>query len=174
MNTKITLSLARLTDIDEEYCSWYENNDGHLDYFTGSGITFSRELLIRDFNSGMDSQRWFYYLILDEEKQKIGNVKIGPFDLRNKTSDLVCLIGNRNYLGKGLASQAIALASQIAFDQYDIRRLQGGMYASNMSSLKAYTKAGWFVEAKMKGYYLVNNQPEDRICVACLNPRYFS
>jgi ribosomal-protein-alanine N-acetyltransferase len=174
MTTEITLSPVQLTNIDDEYCSWYENNDGHLNYFTGSGRTFSRELLVKDFNDGIESQRWYYYLILNEEGQKIGNVKIGPFDLRNKTSDLVCLIGNRSYLGKGLASKAIALANQVAFDQHDIRRLQSGMYASNISSIKAYTRAGWFVEATMKGFYWVNNQPEDRVCVACLNPRYFS
>lgn len=174
MSTEITLKAVQLKDIDDEYCSWYENGDGHLNYFTGSGRIFSRDLLVKDFHDGIESQKWYYYLILDEQGKKIGNVKIGPFDLRNKTSDLVCLIGNRNYLGKGLASKAIALANQIAFEQHDIRRLQGGMYASNVSSIKAYTKAGWFIEATMKGFYWVNNAPEDRICVACLNPRYFS
>ncbi|WP_090139146.1 GNAT family N-acetyltransferase [Limnohabitans sp. DM1] len=174
MNTEITLRPVQLNDIDDEYCSWYVNSDGHLNYFTGSGRTFSRELLVKDFKEGIESQRWYYHCILNEAGQKIGNVKIGPFDLRNKTSDLVCLIGNRTYLGKGLASQAIMLANQVAFNHYDIRRLQGGMYASNISSIKAYTKAGWFIEATMKGFYWVNDQPEDRICVACLNPRYFS
>ncbi len=174
MTTEITLSPVQITDIDDEYCSWFENTDGHLNYYSGSGRTFSRELLVKDFNDGIESQRWYYYLILNEKGQKIGNVKIGPFDLRNKTSDLVCLIGNRSYLGRGLASKAIALANQVAFDQHDIRRLQGGMYASNIPSIKAYTKAGWFIEATMKGFYWVNNQPEDRVCVACLNPRYFS
>lgn len=174
MNSEIKLRPVQLTDIDDEYCSWYENNDGHLNYFTGSGRIFSRDLLVKDFNDGTESQRWYYYLVLNEEGQKIGNVKIGSVDLRNKTSDLVCLIGNRNYLGKGLASKAIALANQVAFNQHDIRRLQGGMYASNISSIKAYIRAGWFVEATMKGFYWVNNQPEDRVCVACLNPRYFS
>jgi ribosomal-protein-alanine N-acetyltransferase len=174
MNTEITLSPVELTDLDDEYCSWYTNDDGHLNYFTGSGRTFSRDLLVKDLNDGIASKRWYYYLIRNEEGRKIGNVKVGPFDLRNKTSDLVCLIGNRSYLGKGLASKAIALANQIAFDQHDIRRLQGGMYASNIASIKAYTKAGWFIEATMKGFYWVNTQSEDRICVACLNPRYFS
>ena len=174
MTTEITLSPVQITDIDDEYCSWFENTDGHLNYYSGSGRTFSRELLVKDFNDGIESQRWYYYLILNEKGQKIGNVKIGPFDLRNKTSDLVCLIGNRSYLGRGLASKAIALANQVAFDQHDIRRLQSGMYASNIPSIKAYTKAGWFIEATMKGFYWVNNQPEDRVCVACLNPRYFS
>ena len=78
-------------DIDDEYCSWYENGDGHLNYFTGSGRIFSRDLLVKNFHDGIESQRWYYYLILDEQGKKIGNVKIGPFDIRNKTSELMII-----------------------------------------------------------------------------------
>lgn len=161
-------------DIDDVYCSWYLNNDGHLDYFTGSGRQFNRNVLIDDLAEGVKNKRWFYYLILSEDKEPIGNVKIGPVDLRNKTSDLVCLIGNRSFLGKGLATEAIKKANEIAFSAHDIRRLHGGMYASNIPSIKAYTRAGWVVEGTFKGYYWLNGKPEDRVCVACFNPKYFS
>lgn len=161
------------SDIDDEYLSWFTNSDGHLDYFTGSGRTFNREVILNDYRKGLESGSWVYYLIESKEGQKIGNVKIGPIDEKNWTSDLVCLVGNRDFLGKGIAKLAIEKANQIAFDKYGIRRLQGGMYASNIPSIKAYTRAGWFIEATMKGFYWVDGRPEDRVCVACLNPRYF-
>jgi RimJ/RimL family protein N-acetyltransferase len=173
MNIKIKLRPLNLLDIDEEYCDWYMNNDGHLDFFTGSGRVFSRETLVNDFKAGLSSCKWFYYVIESDSGEKIGNVKVGPIDIRNKTSDLVCLIGNRNFIGKGIASKAIAIANLIAFESHDIRRLHGGMYASNISSIKAYTRANWFIEGEFKGYYLLNGVVEDRICVACLNPNYF-
>lgn len=162
-----------LNHIDDEYVSWFENDDGHLDYFTGSGRVFTKEVIVQDYNDGLSSGKWFYYLIESASGDKVGNVKIGPIDQKNKTSDLVCLIGNRDYLGKGLAKQAIMLANKIAFEKHDIRRLHGGMYAGNIPSIKAYTRAGWFVEATFKGYYWVNGKSEDRVCVACLNPKYF-
>lgn len=170
------LSIRRLLieDIDDEYLSWFENKDGHLDYFTGSGRKFTREVIVDDFNKGLKSGQWFYYLIESEGGEKIGNVKIGPIDLKNKTSDLVCLVGNRKYLGKGIASKAIKITSDIAFEKHDIRRLHGGMYEGNIASIKAYTKAGWNIEGRLKGYYLVTGGSEDRICVSCLNPKYFS
>jgi len=169
----LTLTPLEYEDIDQEYLSWFDNNDGHLDYFTGSGRKFSQEVIVRDFNEGIASGKWFYYLIKSESGEKIGNIKIGPIDQKNKTSDLVCLVGNRKYLGKGIASKAIGLANKIAFEKFDIRRLHGGMYESNIASIKAYTRAGWYIEATLKGYYWVNSKPEDRICVACLNPKYF-
>ena len=174
MLSEIFLRPLEITDIDDEYLSWYKNNDGHLDYFTGSGRSFDRETLLKDFEDGLATKRWFYYLIQSQSGEKIGNVKIGPIDFRNKTSDLVCLIGNRSFLGKGLAAKAIEKANEIAFETHDIRRLQSGMYASNIPSIKAYTKAGWVIEATFSGFYWVNGLPEDRVCVACFNPTYFA
>ena len=173
MDIEIKIRPLKVDDIDSDYCRWYENNDGHLNFFTGSGRIFSRDVLVNDFEEGVKSSRWFYYLIENYAGEKIGNVKIGPIDIRNKTSDLVCLLGNRDFLGKGIASKAIAVANSIAFEKHDIRRLHGGMYSGNISSIKAYTRAGWFIEGTFKGYYWLNGVAEDRICVACLNPNYF-
>lgn len=173
LSGEFKLSPLSIEHIDDEYVSWFDNKDGHLNYFTGSGRTFSKEVIIKDFQDGIESGKWFYYLITSETDEKIGNIKIGPIDKKNKTSDLVCLVGNRNFLGKGIASRAIELGNKIAFEKYDIRRLHGGMYASNLASIKAYTRAGWHIEATFKGYYWVDSKSEDRVCVACMNPKYF-
>ena len=61
----------------------------------------------------------------------------------------------------------------MAFEKHDIRRLQGGMIEDNVSSIKAYTKAGWVIEGQFKGYYLSQGRVADRICVCCYNPKYF-
>lgn len=172
MKTDISLRLLKDNDIDEEYISWFNNSDGHLDFYTGSGRVFDKRTILEDFRLGEESKKWFYYVI-ESNAKKIGNVKIGPIDLRNKTSDLVCFIGDRNFLGKGLATKAITLANEIAFNTYDIRRLQGGMYATNIPSIKAYTRAGWIIEATLEGFYWVDDKAVDRVCVACFNPTYF-
>jgi ribosomal-protein-alanine N-acetyltransferase len=160
-------------DLDEEYCNWYLNDDGHLDYFTGSGRVFSQDVLRADMAEGLRTRRWYYYVIESLSGSRVGNIKIGPIDLRHQTSDLVCLVGNRSFVGKGIGARAIALGNRVAFEQQGIRRLHGGMYASNVPSISAYTKAGWFIEATMQGFYLVNGTPMDRVCVACLNPAFF-
>jgi RimJ/RimL family protein N-acetyltransferase len=169
----IHLRPVTLKDFDPEFVGWYANNDGHLDYFTGSGRVFDRDTLVQDFELGRETGRWFYHVIETDSGVRVGTIKIGPIDLRNKTSDLVALVGNRAFLGRGLASRAIALGNALAFEEHDIRRLHSGIFASNIAAIKAYTRAGWFVEANFRGYYLRQGQPVDRVCVACLNPKYF-
>jgi len=173
LSTEIHLRPATPEDFDETFVGWYANDDGHLDYFTGSGRVFDRDTLVKDFELGRDSGRWFYYLIETATGQRIGTLKIGPIDLRNKTADLVALIGNRDFLGQGLATRAIVLGNALAFQEHDVRRLQSGIFATNVAAIKAYTRAGWFIEATMQGYYLRDGQPVDRVCVAFLNPKYF-
>jgi len=160
------------SDINDDLVSWHQNTDGHLDYYTGSRRSFSREELIA-WIEGSEERNTFFYLIQVNGGDPVGMIKIGPVDLNNKTSDLVCLIGSRNFVGKGLASRAIAQANKIAFEDHDIRRLQGGMYENNIASIKAYCRAGWVIEGRMQGYYLVDGTPMDRVCVACFNPKYF-
>lgn len=169
---KLLLNPLKTAEIDDEFVSWYQNEDGHLDFFTGSRRSFSRDDLLVWIGDSKE-QNTHLYLISNDAGDRIGTIKIGPIDLVNKTSDLVCLIGNRDFLGRGLAKEAIALGNQIAFDKLDIRRLHGGMYESNIASIKAYTRAGWVIEGRFKGYYWVDGKPVDRVCVACFNPNYF-
>ena len=173
-NNSIILKPIELQEIDDEYISWYKNDDGLLNTFTSSRREFNRESILDDFMQGENSGRWYYLMIIDKKtNKKIGNVKIGPIDIINKTSDLVCLIGDRAFHGKGLAKIAIAMASELAFQKYDIRKLHGGMYENNIAAIKAYTSAGWVVEGRLKGHYWVNGKSVDRILVACFNPAYF-
>jgi len=169
---EVSIRKIEAADVNDEFVSWHQNTDHHLDYYTGSQRSFSKNEII-DWLSDAETKRTFFYLIVVDQIHPVGTIKIGPIDTKNLTSDLVCFIGSRSYLGRGLASSAIAIANKIAFVEHDIRRLHGGMYEKNIASIKAYCRAGWVVEGCMKGYYLDNGKPMDRVCVACFNPKYF-
>ena len=47
------------------------------------------------------------------------------------------------------------------------------MFRGNIPSVKGYLKADWVIEGVLKGQYLVDGIGEDRILVACFNPKYF-
>ena len=154
-------------DVDEVFIAWHDNHDGHLDGYSGRQSQFDPEVFLERLESGRETGTVFYYLLLSGN-EKFGHVRIGPIDTVNKTSDLVCMIGNRSYLGKGLAAYCIRLLSQHAFREHDIRRLHGGMLATNVASIKAYTKAGWEIEGVFKDFYFRDGHGVDRVCVCCM------
>lgn len=171
---RVYLSEIKGSDITEDVMEWFEDED-LMKFYTTSRQTITKEKLLHSIQEGKEKGDLFTFGIFTvEEKILIGTIKLGPIHKVHKTSDLVILIGNKNFLGKGLSVDAIELGNQLAFDEFDIRKLYGGMYESNIPSIKAYTRAGWLVEGRLKGFYWYNDKNEDRILVGCFNPKYFN
>jgi ribosomal-protein-alanine N-acetyltransferase len=160
-------------DINEDVMLWFSDEE-LMKYYTNSKIRITKETLCKSIEDGEKTGNSFTYGIFFKENDDcIGTIKLGPINQVHKISDLVVLLGNKKYHGKGLAVEAIKLGNQLAFEFYDLRKLFGGMYENNISSIKAYTKAGWVIEGTLKGHYLENGKPLDRIEVGCFNPKYF-
>lgn len=170
---RIYLNKIENSDITEDVMKWFEDQD-LMKFYTTSKQKITKEKLLHSIEVGKGKGNLFTFGIYTIENDiLIGTIKLGPIDQVHKSSDLVILIGDRNYLGKGLAVEAITVGNKLAFEEFDIRRLFGGMYESNIPSIKAYTRAGWLIEGRLKGFYWIENRNEDRILVSCLNPKYF-
>jgi [ribosomal protein S5]-alanine N-acetyltransferase len=158
-------------DITERYLNWFKDED--VTYFLEV-----RSLTFKDVSDyikrGIETGTYYMFAIcLNENNLHIGNVKIGPIDSKHFTSGLPTFIGDKKYWGRNFGSEAIRLGTQIAFEKYNIRKMTGGMYSTNVFSMKEFLNGGWFVEAVLRGHYLLNDRTLDRICVACLNPVFF-
>lgn len=170
---RIYLNEIKETDLTEKVMKWFKDED-LMKFYTSSKQAITKEKLLHSIQEGKTMGNLFTFGIFTVEGDKlIGTIKLGPIHEVHKTSDLVILIGDRNYLGKGLAVEAIQVGNELAFEEFDIRKLYGGMYESNIPSIKAYTRAGWLIEGRLKGFYWENGRNEDRILVGCFNPIYF-
>lgn len=108
-------------------------------------------------------------MFLNETKQHIGNIKLGPVQWRYKRADIGLVIGEKTTWGKGMATEAIAGITTIAFEQVGLHRVQAGAYASNIGSIKAFEKVGFTREGLLKSYWLVDGEPEDEVLLAKVN-----
>ena len=171
---RLYLREINILDINDNVMTWFDDED-LMKYYTNSKNKISKEKLLSSIKEGKKAGNLFTYgIFTNDDNILIGTIKLGPIHFVHRTSDLVALIGNRNYLGKGFSVDAISLGNQLAFEKFDIRKLYGGMYESNIASIKAYTAAGWLIEGRLKGFYEVENKNQDRILVGCFNPKYFA
>jgi len=158
-------------DVTDRYLSWFRDSEV-TEFLEARNLT--RKDVIDYIRAGKETATYYMFAIcLNESGLHVGNLKVGPINQKHMLSDLVTVIGDKNYWGRGLGEEAIALGNKVAFLQYNIRKLCGGMYSDNIRSIKAYTKAGWVIEAVLQGHYLLDNKVMDRVCVACFNPKYF-
>jgi RimJ/RimL family protein N-acetyltransferase len=93
----------------------------------------------------------------------VGNIKIALIDRNHGTGEVGIMIGERDVWGKGIASAAIELLSDIALEQLSLRKLTAGCYATNTGSFKAFKKAGYIVEGVRREQYILDGEPEDII-----------
>ena len=171
LGQRIYLRPLEYSDVNENYLSWF--NDQNVTKFLESK-NLTKQEVIDYIKQGIESKTYYMYAIcLIENNKHIGNIKIGPINRKHMTSDLVTVIGDSNYWGKGIATESIKIGNKIAFEQYKIRKLSGGMYSDNVASLNSYLKAGWIEEGRLKGHYLINGKVNDRVCVSCFNPDFF-
>lgn len=170
---RIYLKKIEISEIDDRFMSWF-SDESLMKYYTNSKNEITRESIINYILEGENNKTSYTYGIYEILSGRcIGTIKIGPINNTHKISDLVVLIGDKNYHNKGIATEAIKLGNGIAFNIHGIRKLFGGMYENNIASIKAYVNAGWVIEGKLRGHYFDNEIPIDRILVGCFNPKYF-
>jgi [ribosomal protein S5]-alanine N-acetyltransferase len=91
-----------------------------------------------------------FYGIWIGRDQHIGNIKLGPVNHNHLTADVGFLIGERNYWGKGIASEAIALIVRYGF-ALGLKKITAGAYENNPGSIKALIRAGFQEEGVRRG-----------------------
>lgn len=158
-------------DVTDRYIAWFR--DSQVIEFLDSS-NFEKHETIAYLKLGNETRAYFMNAIIDRETGlHIGNLKIGPINWKHRFSDLITVIGDRDFWGKGYATDAIRQGIALAFEKYDLRKLSAGISSSNTGSLKAYTRAGFVVEGTLKGQFLIGDTVQDRIEIGCFNPAYF-
>lgn len=172
---RLTLSLTRPEEIDQRFLEMFLNIEGKNRYFRLSGKEFTRDELVTFCREGIEAGNVFYYAVKAiDDGQTIGCIRLGPIDFRHSLSDMVALIGDTGNRGKGLGTEAIRLGRDVAFKKHGIRKLSGGVLEPNIGSLKAYTRAGFVEEGRLRAHYIIDGKPLDWIVISSFNPDHAS
>ena len=138
-----------LDDCNENYLSWM--NDYEINKYLESRFTTHTIDSLKNFVTAMNnSENNFLFAIVDKESDKhIGNIKLGGIHPIHKYADIGLIIGDKNYWGHGIATNAIKLVTEFAFNDLNLRKVIAGVYENNIGSIRAFKKCG-FKEAYIK------------------------
>lgn len=171
MTTEVYLRPIEDRDVGERYLSWFRSA-GVTQFLVARDL--ARDEVHQYVEEGRATGRWYMYAICDAENDlHIGNLKVGDIDLTHGVSDLVTVIGDESYWGRGIATQVIRMGTQLAFDTHRLRKVSGSIAETNIGSLRAYTRAGWVEEGRLRGAFLFDGVVQDKVLVSCFNPAYF-
>ena len=96
-------------------------------------------------------------LAIEVDGNAVGGVGIHQFsDVYRKTAEIGYWLSEQ-YWNRGIVTEAIKAISEHAFANYDIVRLQAGVFHYNEASKKVLTKCGFTLEAIHKKAVIKNN-----------------
>ena len=159
---QVYLRLISSEDVSEEYVKWM--NDYEVTRYTESKyIQFSRANLIEYVNRVNDESNYMFAVFANESEKHIGNIKLGNINWIHRYGDVGLIIGDKEYYGKGIATESISLVSEFAFNHLNLHKIWCGIYKNNVGSIRAFEKSGYEVYATEKSKYFFEGRYVDAV-----------
>jgi ribosomal-protein-alanine N-acetyltransferase len=157
-------------DYSEAYLNWLD--DESINRYLETRWEKQTEEKIKFFikTVEMDYDSVLYGIIVANEH--IGNIKLGPINWHHKHADISYFIGSKNYWGKGLATEAVAMVARFAFEELELNRCKAGIYSGNIGSAKVLEKVGFKLEGCLKNELYGPDGWEDHLLYGYLNSDY--
>jgi RimJ/RimL family protein N-acetyltransferase len=170
---RIYLREVRLSDVNERYYSWL--NDPEIYQFLETRFVPRSLDNIADFVKRMDAKENepFMAICLKENDLHIGNIKLGPINWHHRNADISLFIGDKNYWGKGLATEAIQVVTDYAFHMLNLNKIKAGCHATNLGSMKAFEKCGYLQEGLLRSHGMSNGVLYDAVLLGITAQDYW-
>ncbi|MBI3899060.1 MAG: GNAT family N-acetyltransferase [Gammaproteobacteria bacterium] len=88
-----------------------------------------------------------------------GTVRLHHVNLTDRTADIGICVFDKRVWGQAIGAAAIGSVTQWAFDRLGIQSILAGTYVDNVSSWKAFMKAGYVLEKDVADRYQRDGQP---------------
>ncbi len=131
------------------YLSWLRDYETikylNLPAYLEKAVTFEELEAYVDSLRRSQNNLFFAVESLEEgsEGKFIGTCKIGPIDFYAKHVNLGILIGNKEFWGRGLATEIFALAIEYCFEELEMFKIIGGCMGPNVGMRKVFEKLGF-------------------------------
>ena len=128
-------------DISDRYLSWLNKEESpYIEY--GKNHSTMEELKV--YVSERERKRDVLFLgIFTKKKKHIGNIKYEPIDLKRKTATMGILIGDKDWRGKGVATEVIKVSAHYLNSMYGVTTIFLGVNPNHQVAVSVYKKIGF-------------------------------
>jgi RimJ/RimL family protein N-acetyltransferase len=102
----------------------------------------------------------------------VGNCSFHVQDWRVRSAELGIFIGDKAYWGKGYGSEVMRLLLAHGFGILNLNRIYLRVYENNQRAIRAYEKAGFVHEGRMRQAEFRNGGYEDILLMSVLRSEW--
>ena len=141
INTK-RFQLKSLTtkDVTEKYLSWFSGSKEVGEYIAYAKTNADINKLRQYVKEREDREDVLFLGIFTDSGQHIGNIKYEPINLKDKSATMGILIGDKEWRGKGVATEVIKDSGKYLKENYKIKYIDLGVNKDNIAAVSAYKK----------------------------------
>lgn len=170
-----------------ETCAFRELKPSDIQYFKGwikdqevirySMTKFHRikneSQIIEWFHSTLFDSKTFQLGLIDpQSKELIGYAGIASLNEVDGNGEYFIFIGNKAFWGRGIASFATKEIVKIGFEKLNLHRIFLTASSSNPGAIRAYEKAGFIHEGRMREAFYRNSEYSDKVLMGILRREF--
>jgi len=141
INTKrFQLKTLTTKDVTENYLSWFSGSKEVVEYIAYAKTNVDINKLRQYVKEREDREDVLFLGIFTNSGQHIGNIKYEPINLKDKSATMGILIGNKEWRGKGVATEVIKYSGKYLKENYKIKYIDLGVNNGNIAAVSAYKK----------------------------------
>lgn len=107
-------------------------------------------------------------IFVNEDDEFIGTVDYRDVDLVVGSAVIGATIGNKQYWGRGLGTDAVRTLCTFLFQRFALSRIQLDTWDGNTRAIRSYEKVGFQIEGRLRKATLVKGEPADVIIMGLL------
>lgn len=158
---RIELRPLTATDVTGRYVGWL--NDPGTNRYMGVGRVVSTLESVRDYVAAFEGRadRYLFAIAVRDTGEHIGNITLQDIDAVDLRGEIGLLVGEPEWRGRGVGSEAIAMVVSHAFDDLGLHKLTAGYVAGNDGSARAFAKNGFVVEGVLREQFALDGEFAD-------------
>jgi len=151
---------------DEEVMEWSRSRPDN---------TTSMEALEREYEEELkgESSRRRTFVIVDKSTDKmVGWASIRWWRPFHTTAEIGIAIGDKSHRGKGIGSEVNRLLTTLAFEQYNMHKVELFTRGDNPAAIRSAEKNGYKIEGRIRDTVYFNGAYHDGIMMGILRDEY--
>ncbi len=159
----------------EPFCRWL-NDEEVIKYSLSKFKKINTQLEVRRWYSELFEEKNVFQsgIFLKKNQQLIGYAGICNISTANHSGEYFIFIGEKECWGKGIATEVTKKIIKAGFSQLKLNRLMLIVSAPNTGGVKAYKKAGFKEEGKLRQASFRDNSYHDKIVMSILKKEWDS
>lgn len=154
-------------DDTDDIVRW-RNRDTVRNNFIYRGA-FTKEVHENWMREKVEKKKVFQFIITEKkDNRKIGSVYLRDLDSANRKCEFGIFIGEEEYLGRGLGTEAARLILRFAFEELNMNKVFLRLLAENRRAFKSYLKVGFREEGLSRQDVFVDGSFHDVIFMSML------